>query len=80
MHFNPCLNAPQGFMLIPTPASQGSLRSKFQSLNAPQGFMLIPTTHTHRNYMPTQTVLMPLRASCSFQLNSYLGIIDSTKS
>ena len=38
------LNAPQGFMLIPTKGTTAAyLPNGLSGLNAPQGFMLIPT-------------------------------------
>ena len=37
------LNAPQGFMLIPTIAASTMTVEEMNGLNAPQGFMLIPT-------------------------------------
>ena len=43
-HYLLSLNAPQGFMLIPTSIIAGlSIIKERKSLNAPQGFMLIPT-------------------------------------
>ena len=39
------LNAPQGFMLIPTVIDEW-IEQGVKSLNAPQGFMLIPTSCT----------------------------------
>ena len=40
------LNAPQGFMLIPTDMDLSGLDfSGMNCLNAPQGFMLIPTDY-----------------------------------
>ena len=42
-----CLNAPQGFMLIPT-LDHERIRGRHSiRLNAPQGFMLIPTNTNH---------------------------------
>ena len=38
-----CLNAPQGFMLIPTNLAEVCEAQDTYGLNAPQGFMLIPT-------------------------------------
>ena len=43
-------------------------------LNAPQGFMLIPTWILASTTCLLFTVLMPLRASCSFQRDSFYDI------
>ena len=62
------LNAPQGFMLIPTGAKSYVGHPATKGLNAPQGFMLIPTIFKHAPQRAKgYSVLMPLRASCSFQ-------------
>ena len=48
------LNAPQGFMLIPTMKYSLTIKLETpQCLNAPQGFMLIPTFYSphHGCYM-----------------------------
>ena len=80
------LNAPQGFMLIPTWISCRRVTRILYPpcLNAPQGFMLIPTvslTYDETKYR-RDLVLMPLRASCSFQqyIIHYMGKQLHTKS
>ena len=56
-------------MLIPTPEDLGIITNQLICLNAPQGFMLIPTVlkHGYASGWVITLVLMPLRASCSFQ-------------
>ena len=57
-------------MLIPTKANATANASANVSLNAPQGFMLIPTETIKQDIKAILCeVLMPLRASCSFQLD-----------
>ena len=65
------LNAPQGFMLIPTDSVSRVVKASVSRLNAPQGFMLIPTRTRAISAGRQASVLMPLRASCSFQQVSY---------
>ena len=58
------LNAPQGFMLIPT-RKKKRLRQPILSLNAPQGFMLIPTL---MNFHLQANDFMSLNAPQGFML------------
>ena len=46
------------------------------SLNAPQGFMLIPTVWVRNVALEAARVLMPLRASCSFQQETKMKIYE----
>ena len=67
-------------MLIPTHLNNqdGELVSGDDlSLNAPQGFMLIPTSMPCWRATDTRwLVLMPLRASCSFQQNNFGAVVE----
>ena len=59
------LNAPQGFMLIPTPTTAIANATLEIRLNAPQGFMLIPT---EINKMFNLSVGLSLNAPQGFML------------